>query len=152
MNDFDSHDRRGGRRFGRDSRRGGSWGRDKTRTMFKAVCANCSKPCEVPFNPSGDRPVYCNDCFGKMGGKGDGGPHGGDRRNFERPRFPVSQTGGGGQTSGEMLDQLKSMNVKLDKIVGLLENQAVQTPAVKIRSPKKKAIEKDTEESPSASE
>jgi CxxC-x17-CxxC domain-containing protein len=35
------------------------------RQMFKAVCAECKKECEVPFNPSSNRPVYCKDCFSK---------------------------------------------------------------------------------------
>lgn len=33
------------------------------REMHKAVCAECGKECEVPFKPSGDRPVYCRDCY-----------------------------------------------------------------------------------------
>ena len=32
---------------------------------FKAVCASCKSACEVPFRPTGDRPVYCSDCFEK---------------------------------------------------------------------------------------
>lgn len=36
------------------------------REMYPAVCANCGKECEVPFQPRGDRPVYCSDCFAKM--------------------------------------------------------------------------------------
>ena len=31
-----------------------------------AVCAYCGKACKVPFAPSGDRPVYCSECFAKM--------------------------------------------------------------------------------------
>lgn len=33
------------------------------REMFPAVCAECGVETEVPFRPSGDRPVYCRDCF-----------------------------------------------------------------------------------------
>ena len=35
------------------------------REMFPAVCADCGKQTQVPFNPRGDRPVYCSDCFGQ---------------------------------------------------------------------------------------
>ena len=35
------------------------------REMFKAKCADCGKDCELPFKPSGDRPVYCKDCYPK---------------------------------------------------------------------------------------
>ena len=33
------------------------------REMFPAVCATCGKETTVPFRPSGDKPVYCRDCF-----------------------------------------------------------------------------------------
>ena len=33
------------------------------RQMFDAVCANCGQATQVPFQPTGARPVYCNDCF-----------------------------------------------------------------------------------------
>jgi CxxC-x17-CxxC domain-containing protein len=45
---------------GGGSRGGGGGGR---REMFPAVCGACGKPTEVPFQPRGDRPVYCSDCF-----------------------------------------------------------------------------------------
>ena len=36
------------------------------REMYDAVCANCGKPCKVPFKPTEGRPVYCSECFAKM--------------------------------------------------------------------------------------
>ena len=33
------------------------------RQMYPATCAGCNKPTEVPFKPSGSRPVYCRECF-----------------------------------------------------------------------------------------
>lgn len=36
------------------------------RQMFKTTCANCGCETEVPFQPSGDRPVYCRDCYNKL--------------------------------------------------------------------------------------
>lgn len=39
------------------------------RQMYTAVCAQCGKPAQVPFQPRGDRPVYCSDCFSQMGGR-----------------------------------------------------------------------------------
>jgi CxxC-x17-CxxC domain-containing protein len=36
------------------------------RQMFQVTCAACGKATEVPFEPRGDRPVYCNDCYRKM--------------------------------------------------------------------------------------
>ncbi len=37
----------------------------RPREMHKAVCSSCKKECEVPFKPSGDRPIYCKDCYAK---------------------------------------------------------------------------------------
>ena len=38
----------------------------QNRQMFTVKCANCGKDAQVPFEPKGDRPVYCNDCFRTM--------------------------------------------------------------------------------------
>jgi CxxC-x17-CxxC domain-containing protein len=46
---------------------GGGFGGGQ-REMHKATCADCKKECEIPFKPSGDRPVYCRDCFSKRKG------------------------------------------------------------------------------------
>ena len=37
--------------------------RNAARVMHAAICADCKKECTIPFKPSGDRPVYCQDCF-----------------------------------------------------------------------------------------
>ena len=39
------------------------------REMFSVVCAECGKDAQVPFQPRGDRPVYCSDCYSKQGGR-----------------------------------------------------------------------------------
>lgn len=55
------------RRSGKAKFGGGQNGfkRDSNRPqMHQAVCAECGKRCEVPFRPTGDKPVYCSDCFG----------------------------------------------------------------------------------------
>ena len=33
------------------------------REMFTTVCASCGNEAKVPFQPRGDKPVYCSDCF-----------------------------------------------------------------------------------------
>jgi CxxC-x17-CxxC domain-containing protein len=35
------------------------------RSMFPVTCSACGKQTEVPFQPRGDRPVYCSDCYRK---------------------------------------------------------------------------------------
>lgn len=47
----------------RDARKSGRSGGGNGRQMYDAVCSACGKPCKVPFEPRGDRPVYCSDCF-----------------------------------------------------------------------------------------
>jgi CxxC-x17-CxxC domain-containing protein len=44
-------------------RRGNAGG---TRQMFPAICAQCGKETEVPFEPRQDRPVYCSECYSNI--------------------------------------------------------------------------------------
>ncbi|MDY0388733.1 MAG: hypothetical protein RBT65_16740 [Methanolobus sp.] len=52
---------------GGNSRGGGGGGFRSSgpREMHKATCSDCKQETEVPFKPSGDRPVYCRECFQK---------------------------------------------------------------------------------------
>ena len=56
------------RSFGGGSGGGGGGGGSRgyssgPRQMYPATCASCGQQTEVPFKPSGNRPVYCRDCF-----------------------------------------------------------------------------------------
>jgi CxxC-x17-CxxC domain-containing protein len=43
---------------------GGGMSRDRgERQMYPVTCSQCGTATEVPFKPSGTRPVLCNDCF-----------------------------------------------------------------------------------------
>lgn len=33
------------------------------RELFVTTCSQCGKEARVPFQPRGDKPVYCSDCF-----------------------------------------------------------------------------------------
>ena len=33
------------------------------RKMYNVTCARCGKETTVPFQPTGDRPVYCKECY-----------------------------------------------------------------------------------------
>ncbi len=35
------------------------------RQMYPVKCATCGKDTQVPFQPRGDKPVYCSDCYRK---------------------------------------------------------------------------------------
>ncbi len=73
--------------------RGGSGG--GTREMHNATCAACGKSCQVPFQPSGDKPVYCSDCFQGQRSGGSGGS-GGSRSGGGRSSYGGG--GGGGRS------------------------------------------------------
>jgi len=44
----------------------GGYGYRAPRQMFPAVCSDCGKETEVPFEPREGRPVYCSDCYRKV--------------------------------------------------------------------------------------
>lgn len=120
-------DRGGNRGFqsrGRSSFGGGrsfDRGNDGPREMFRAVCDNCGKDCEVPFRPTSGKPVYCSDCFEKMGGRNADRPERG-----ERPEF---------RNASKSFDQSKNfseLNAKLDKILRLLEAKGESNIASRI--------------------
>jgi CxxC-x17-CxxC domain-containing protein len=64
---------------------GGGGGSRGAREMFSATCSSCGKEAQVPFRPSGDKPVYCSDCFQQRGGGSRGG--GGYGRSGGRGRY-----------------------------------------------------------------
>jgi CxxC-x17-CxxC domain-containing protein len=73
-------------RAARKAERGGgdhrsSSGNRAAREMFTATCASCGKEAQLPFQPSGDRPVYCSACYQDHRGSGSGRRPGGRARN-----------------------------------------------------------------------
>lgn len=91
-------DDRGGRDSNRSfGRRDG--GRDDRgeRQMYPATCEKCGNKCEVPFRPSGDKPVYCKECFGPKGSNINGNM--------------------GGKSSEHIDQQFQQLNDKLDRIL-----------------------------------
>lgn len=83
------------------------------RELFSVTCASCGKDAKVPFEPRGDRPVYCSDCFqpqprsfsggggGYSGGSGSGGGYGGGRPAPGGGGGFAGGFGGGGGFGGE---------------------------------------------------
>ncbi len=130
-------------------------GRDDNRpVMHKATCGECGQNCEIPFRPTGDRPVFCSDCFKNQGGSSSSNRSNnfGDGRR-ERSRFDEKQMhdavcakcgndcqvpfrpmtdkpvfcsdcfekgGTGSKGSGEIMEQIKMLNTKLDKLMQML--------------------------------
>ncbi len=148
--------------------------RDRERPqMHEAICSDCGKRCEVPFKPTGDKPVYCSQCFSSH--RGSPISTSSERRGYERPRFqdkrmfdaicnkcgkrfelPFRPTGdkpvycnecfdrGGGSSLNKNIDkavnqykeQFDMLNAKLDRIIKAL------TPVVPAKEEKKEVIVK----------
>src|SRR2546425_4611907 len=53
----------GGGSYGSRGGSAGSGGYGGPREMFTATCSNCGREARVPFQPRGDKPVYCSDRF-----------------------------------------------------------------------------------------
>jgi len=69
----------------RTANRGSSAGRSgRDRQMTDVTCSSCGKATQVPFVPSGDRPVYCSDCFSQQRPNSGGGSYGRDRAGSGR--------------------------------------------------------------------
>ena len=145
------------RSFGRPSFGGkGQFGRG-TVTMHKATCAECNEVCEVPFIPSGDKPVYCTKCFSSKREGGERGP----RKDFGRPSFVKSSSYRGQDQSGgndDVKRQLETISAKLDQLVRAVENLAknkevkeekisVVSTKAEAKPAKKKAAVKKTKKS-----
>ena len=56
-------DCRAARKAAGGGRSGSNRGGFGSREMFKATCSQCGGVAEVPFQPRGDKPVYCRECF-----------------------------------------------------------------------------------------
>lgn len=153
MGDYNRNDRgddRGRGRYGGRNSGGRSFGggRDMgSRDMHRATCAQCGKDCEVPFMPSGDRPVYCSNCFESRRNE-DGNSRGSTGRSFTRPNFeerrPYSGASGDsaraqGNDNGLLMDQLKSLHAKLDKIISYLQPKA-EVPKIAVKEMSEKIV------------
>lgn len=115
-----------GKKYGKKSFGGSFGGRDSARpVMHQAICSECDKECEVPFKPSGDKPVFCRSCFKN---KEDTGPsHSGDRRDFGKKDFgerSFSKAPFVKSSGGITKEQFEILNSKLDKILDALNSGA----------------------------
>lgn len=111
-----------GNRFGG---RGGSGGFRGRVEMHDAICSKCRNECQIPFRPTGSRPVFCSKCFEKEGDSGssrrdsrDSG-RGFDSRSESRSfNKPVSISSSNNVDNSA---QFKQINTKLDKIISILQ-------------------------------
>ena len=129
--------------------------------MFSAVCSECNRTCEVPFRPTGDRPVFCNDCFSNKRGSSQGGhpqtqraeqsSYDGYTRRYASPARGLPQRDFTPPASfskppvedkriNELKQQLDAVNKKLDTVIEMMKvvpvaeaAKAVPTKKAKVR-------------------
>ena len=120
VRDYEHSHRSGGRDYEKSHFQG--------KRMYSAICTECGNKCEVPFRPTGGKPIYCSNCFRK-----------------------------GDDTGGKNTEQFEILNAKLDNILKLL-TPIVSTEVVreqkatrKTEVPKpKKAAKKQTKKTVSS--
>jgi CxxC-x17-CxxC domain-containing protein len=119
---------RGGRpSFGGGRRDGGrGFGRGFENKMHKTICSECGNSCEVPFRPTGDKPVFCNDCFKKQGGGShrDGGFQKRDfRGDFGRQDF--ANSGSIVKNDNGLSKKIEELSSKIDKLTEMFRSFSV---------------------------
>ncbi|HBK33877.1 TPA: hypothetical protein DEP34_02645 [Candidatus Uhrbacteria bacterium] len=127
---FKKEENGGGRppqRFGGSGRGGRPSFGDKP--MFPAQCDACGNECQVPFRPTGEKPVYCSDCFSKQAPSDSG------RKSRSEKTF------GGNDHQDGMRKELATIQSKLDAILAVLNPSAI----VKTEKKEKKVEEVKTE-------
>ncbi|HRZ30656.1 MAG TPA: hypothetical protein P5274_03285 [Candidatus Paceibacterota bacterium] len=141
---------RGGSRFGGGNRSGGSrFGSDRGPvTMHKAVCSDCGNDCEVPFRPTGDKPIFCSDCFSaKRGGEAPRAPRGGSFGGDRGPRKDFAPRG-----DNEVKKQLEFLGMKIDRLTKIVEglvsapSQVTAEKSAGVKEAIRKATDKEVAE------
>jgi len=102
------------RRFNNRPKGRNEYGRDRNfrendkrpREMYDTICDKCKKECQVPFRPSGNKPILCSNCFKNEDSSRD---------NFS-PKNQNNQN-----QSGMSSEQFNTLNKKLDKILSRLQ-------------------------------
>jgi len=77
--------------------------------LFHAVCDRCGRECDVPFKPTGSKPIYCRSCFRELG------------NNPDRPKFDKFDDKFESNASSVSAEDLEKINKKLDKIMKALK-------------------------------
>ena len=148
----------GGKSFGAGKRFGD---RDAGRsTMHKAICSQCGAACEVPFRPSGERPIFCSNCFkgqgnassrpNKFGAERQQRSHFGDKQMSGKTFCDhcSKQSGTLAKDSKEIMEQIKLSHAKLDSLMSMLSPdssvQKIEKPEMKKELVVKKAVKEKT--------
>lgn len=114
--------KRGGGAGRGDSRKGGyrqggfrtgfkpRFGQRERPDLHDAICSKCGDPCQVPFRPTGSKPIYCKKCFNK-----DGAPA--PKRFGERERPSFAARPAPAADTGKLEARLAAIEKKLDTLI-----------------------------------
>lgn len=121
--------------------------------LFPAVCSKCGKNCEIPFRSTGDRPVFCRDCFVRPEQAGIRNAYRSERaeRSFQPDARPLRENRNQYQPEharpqsedgiGALKQQLAELNRTVNRILEIVsqkpESVAPETPSIE-EPPKKK--------------
>ncbi len=119
-------------------RREGGYNRQdrEVKKMFSAVCVDCGKRCEVPFRPTGNKPIYCSSCFENVGSTRSGGYKKSNEGKNTSANLDISLFN----------DQLMNINGKLDKLIEILSPTKKELVSKENIATKKGKIEKPIKE------
>ncbi len=130
MNNFRNQGRSFDRGRSGDRGRSNDRGRGGASDMHEATCGECGKKCQVPFRPTGQKPVYCSECFENHR----------DSRGTDRPNrggFQERST----VAKCDCREQLEKIISKMDAIITLIT--PAPAPEKPVKAKKKAASLKE---------
>ncbi len=143
--------------FNRGGKRGGRTSMGEKPQMHQVTCNDCGVRCQVPFKPTGERPVYCSECFENHS---EGG------RFKKQTTSRTSRKEESNCCQGTTQEQLKHYNNfsdkmdevigRLDKIIGFLSESkrdldlksALKTAKKEVKKEAKKEVKKEVKKKP----
>ncbi len=152
MSNFNRGSKKGGERSRRSDSFGGDSRREKPK-MHQVICSDCGIRCQVPFKPTGERPVYCSECFENHAETG------GSKKEFNRKQPIIRKENSSyyqeiKQEQNKHYDtfnnQMSEVIERLDKIIGFLKeskNELALKGAIKTAKEeiKKEKVKKTSE-------
>ncbi len=125
----------------------------RDREMFQATCDSCSNSCQVPFKPSGDKPVLCDNCFSKK--REDSSREYKSSQSFgerndraERParNFAETNTPRPDQKINDLQMKLESLTSKVSELVTITKTLTEKLATMEVKptevTPKAKTVKK----------
>ena len=117
----------------------GKFGRSVDRAekvLFQATCTECGNSCEVPFKPTGQKPVLCRECYAQNAPASDRPVR--REYGFNKSSAPSFRPHPEGQGNIAGLQRsIDEIGMKLDKLIQILSPQSAskeQAPKVSKKS------------------